>query len=420
MLTYPPVSSQKHILPVLMLLCGLLIVMSGCSLKEVYKQTKIIENVSYIKGNIKVTSDQEGPVIVRRFRDEKGIPVRESQVTASGTGDFMFSVFTGSHYIAAFIDVNKDGQYQPGEHGSFYGHPSKIDLASKQTVTLETIIIAGEFHELKAEFNPIDGKKAIWKNIGKVVTLDDPRFSPANYSMGLWKPFNFLDQAEGGLFFLQEYQDGKVPIIFVHGVMGGPTNWKSVIESLDNMHFQPWAIYYPSGVRLDMISNYLVEAVNRLQSKYGFSEYIIIAHSMGGLVTRSFVKKYVAHSSGNTKNLRLVMTVNSPMTGMPAAASGVKHSPIVVPSWRDVAPGSDFLRGINDWNWPREIPYHLVASYVDGKSSDGVAPLTSQTPLKLQSESIRMYVFNNDHVGTLNDKKFHTLLNRILAETFKK
>ena len=108
------------------------------------------------------------------------------------------------------------------------------------------------------------------------------------------------------------------------------------------------------------------------------------------------------------------MTINSPMAGMPAAASGIKHSPIVVPSWRDVEPGSEFLQVIHNWDWPKDIPYHLVVSFKDGESSDGVAPLQSQTPLKLQSESTRMYIFNNDHVGTLNDKKFIELFNKTI------
>ncbi len=114
------------------------------------------------------------------------------------------------------------------------------------------------------------------------------------------------------------------------------------------------------------------------------------------------------------------MTVNSPMAGMPAAASGVKHSPIVVPSWRDVEPNSAFLKGIHTWKWPQEIPYHLVFSYTTGESSDGVVSLQSQVPLKLQSESIRMYAFNNDHVGTLNDNNFLALFNRILKDNLGK
>jgi hypothetical protein len=253
-----------------------------------------------------------------------------------------------------------------------------------------------------------------------VTTLDDPRFIRDNYKMGLWRPFDFLDVAEGGLFFLQEYEQGKVPVLFIHGVLGGPTDWRTAIESLDRERFQPWVFFYPSGLRLDMISDYLVEAVSRLQNKYSFERFNVAAHSMGGLVTRSFIKKYVAHAPGNSSRLGLVMTVNSPMAGMGAAASGVKHSPIVVPSWRDVEPGSAFLQDIHAWNWPEGIPYHLVISYKDGKSGDGTVPLQSQVPLKLQSESTRMYVFNNDHVGTINDQDFLALFNGILKDNNEK
>jgi len=270
-----------------MVLCSLLFAVQGCSLKEIHEQTKVVENVGFIKGNIKLTSDQKGAVIVLRFRDEKGIPVLENQVIASEKGDFLFSVIPGRHYIAAFIDVNKDGRYQPVEHGNYHGTPSKIDVAPKQTVTLETITIAGKVPKPETEIKPIAKIRAVWENIGKVVALDDPRFSRDNYAMGLWRPFDFLDQAEGGLFFLQGYQQGKVPVLLVHGVNGGPTDWEKVIESLDKQLFQPWVFYYPSGLRLDIISDYLMEAVSRLHHKYGFTEFNVIAHSMGCLLYTS-------------------------------------------------------------------------------------------------------------------------------------
>jgi pimeloyl-ACP methyl ester carboxylesterase len=411
---------KRMMMPFLVVLCCLLYAPAGCSIKQIHDQTQLVENLGFIKGNIKLNSDQKGAVVVLRFRDEKGIPVLESQVIALEKGDFLFSVIPGTHYIAAFIDVNKDGRYQPEEHGNYHGIPSKINVAPKQTVTLETITIAGQVPKPETEIKPIAKIRAVWKNIGKVVALDDHRFSRDNYIMGLWRPFDFLDHAEGGLFFLQRYQQGKVPVLLVHGVNGGPTDWEKVIKSLDKQLFQPWVFYYPSGLRLDMISDYLVEAVSRLQNKYGFTEFYVIAHSMGGLVTRSFVKKYVEHAMENSKRLRLVMTVNSPMAGMSAATAGVKHSPIVVPSWRDVEPGSAFLQGIYDWNWPQNIPYHLVITYTTGESGDGVVSLQSQVPLKLQLESIRMYAFNNDHVGTLNDNNFLGLLNRILKDNIEK
>lgn len=135
---------------------------------------------------------------------------------------------------------------------------------------------------------------------------------------------------------------------------------------------------------------------------------------MGGLVARSFIKKYVAYNPTNIESLLLVMTINSPMNGMPAAASGVKHSPIVVPSWRDVEPGSEFLKDILSWDWPQSVPYYLVVSYMDDESGDGVAPLQSQSLLKLQEESTRTYIFNNNHVEILSDDNFLSLFNKIL------
>lgn len=401
----------------LMALPCLLFVVLGCSFQEIYKQTQIIENESYIRGNITLTSDQKGVLIAQLYRDEKGIPVLEELALASEKGDFLFIIDPGTYYIVVFIDINNDGLYQDQEeHGNFYGIPSKISVSPRQTVTLETITISGQIPTAGTQVETITKIKAVWKNIGMVTELNDPRFSRDYYALGLWKPIDFLEQAEGGLFFLQEYHSDKIPILLVHGVNGGPADWEKVIEGLDRQLFQPWVFYYPSGLRLETISEYLVEAVSRLQNKYGFKEFYVISHSMGGLVTRSFVKKYIEHNPANSRRLGLVMTVNSPMAGMPAAASGVKHSPIVVPSWRDVEPGSAFLKDVHAWNWPQEIPYHLVFSYISTESGDGVVALQSQVPLKLQSESIRMYAFNNNHSGTLSDDNFVDLLNKILID----
>jgi hypothetical protein len=133
-------------------------------------------------------------------------------------------------------------------------------------------------------------------------------------------------------------------------------------------------------------------------------------------VTKLIREVESAYSPENAEKLGLVMTINIPMNGMPAAASGVEHSPIVVPSWRDVAPGSQFLKDLQDWEWPQVIPDHLVVSYSDGESGDGVVPLQSQSLLKLQAESTRMYIFNNSHVGTLNDSNFLSVFNKVLED----
>lgn len=54
-------------------------------------------------------------------------------------------------------------------------------------------------------------------------------------------------------------------------------------------------------------------------------------------MTRSYVKKAFEEFPLQAENMSLVVTVNSPMGGMPSATSGVELSPIVVPAWRDPA-----------------------------------------------------------------------------------
>lgn len=167
-----------------------------------------------------------------------------------------------------------------------------------------------------------------------------------------------------------------------------------------------------------MVVDYLVKAINTLYSRHQFKELYVVAHSMGGSVSRSFIMKH--YQNKHPAKIKLFITVNSPMRGMPSAKSGVAYSPIVVPAWRDVASESEFIKNLSAGHWPKEIPYHLVFSYETGEGSDGVVPLESQIPLRLQSESTRIYGFNSSHADLLHEDQFITLLNKILIDTVTK
>jgi pimeloyl-ACP methyl ester carboxylesterase len=389
---------------------------AGCGLQEIKRQTTAADDIGVIKGKIEVKSDQKGPIIVYGFADSGGILTRKYHLTASDNGNYRFSAEPGMYAVAAFIDVNGDGNFQRGlEHGNFNTDPLTFNLEVDQTVEAKTIVISGDPPLPPADEEIRIEERKVITNIGVVISLDDPVFVRENYNMGMWKPIDFLDHVGGGLFFLQEYDENKIPVLFVHGIAGGPTDLQALIESMDQERFQPWILYYPSGLRLDMISDYMLKAVAGVQDKHGFNQMILVAHSMGGLVTRSFVKKYVDKFPERTDNLRMVMTINSPLGGMHSATGGVNHSPIIVPSWRDVADNSEFLSDLHAWVWPQDIPYYLVFSYKPGKDDDGVVGLNSQLPLKLQSEATRMFGFNNTHVGTVHDEAFIALFNEMLS-----
>jgi pimeloyl-ACP methyl ester carboxylesterase len=247
---------------------------------------------------------------------------------------------------------------------------------------------------------------------GEITSLDDPKFSREIGSLGLWKPISFLDQVGIGLYMLSTPQADRIPVIFIHGAGGTPLEFAELAKSLDSQKFQPWVLHYPSGLRLDIVSDYLVKSINQLESLYAFDNFYLIAHSMGGLVMRSSVKKYT--ESEHQPVIGLTMTINSPMDGMASAEFGAKSSPIVIPSWRDIAQNSEFLRIIRDWPWPQEIPYHLVFSYQRGDSDDGVVDLQSQIPRSLQAEAVRLYGFNAGHATILTNPIFIQAFQNIL------
>jgi pimeloyl-ACP methyl ester carboxylesterase len=205
-----------------------------------------------------------------------------------------------------------------------------------------------------------------------------------------------------------------MPVVFVHGIFGSALEFKDVVASLDRSRYQPWVMQYPSGAPLDVVSDYLADALSQLNVKYGFKEIVVVAHSMGGLVTRSFVMKHEARRS--RYRLAKVFTINSPLYGMDSAASGVKSSPIVVPVWRDVAAGSEFVARLHAWHWPVDVPYFLIFSYMPGEEGDGVVPLRSQLSNSLQEEATVIRGVQAQHAEILHDAYFIQLFNEMLAK----
>ena len=402
----------------LLVVTAFILNISACNLIDIKQDANKVDSAGIIKGKIKLQTDQSGEIIVNRYHMQNKAYISDNFSRANFLGKYQFDSYPGSYFIYAFVDNNNDGLYQENEHSNFYsnepGIPAPVLLSPGESVTVPDIIISGKLPALNIEVNKKHHLYKIISNIGRVISLDDPMFKQSNYSMGMWKPLHFLEQVGGGLFLLQPYQNNKIPVIFVHGINGGPLDWKEAIEGLNDEFFQPWILYYPSGVRLDIISDYMVQALLHLQDKYSFDRVFIAAHSMGGLVARSSVKKYLQQYPEMADSLDLLITVNSPLKGMKSAELGVNNSPIVLPVWRDLSPDSKFLHDLNSWSLPENLPYHLVFSFKTDSTGDGVVPLQSQLPFKVQQSAVKLYGFNNTHVGTLKDKVFLNLFTSIL------
>ena len=292
---------------------------------------------------------------------------------------------------------------------SWNARATTIELPAGAEVVNETLVIKGPIEGVDER----GGLNKAQRNTGRIASLDEPMFSRESAKMGLWRPVHFVEQYGGGLMLLQTFEPDKVPVVFVHGISGSARSFDKVIEALNKDEFQPWVLQYPSGIRLDAVSEYLRQALDKLYVQYKFPRIMIVAHSVGGLMTRSFMMKYVEGKS--SYRIVLGVTINSPLLGMESAAVGVKSSPIVLPVWRDIASNGEYVQRVTAWQWPRSIPYHLIYSCLPGEASDGVVPLSSQLSLSLQDQAVRIHGFQGEHTAVLADPKFIEGLVAILS-----
>ncbi|WP_370980096.1 lipase family alpha/beta hydrolase [Agaribacterium sp. ZY112] len=393
------------------------LLLSACSLLEINKQAELIDGAGRIHGQVENKQSDQGPIYAILFTmNEHEIVERQTQLLDEG-GSFHMDMLPGEYHLGAFVDTNNDGEYQQGEPGTYIGidenKVSTITVQKNAQLTAPTLIIRGPIKPIKTEQRKIAEERS-YDNIGRKTGLDNPIFSRDYAEMGLWRPTDFAAKGAVGLYTFSDYSENKTPIVFVHGINGTPLDWKPTIEKLDTENYQAWALYYPSGMPLDIVSDYLYNALNIMQERHNYKQLYIFAHSMGGLVTRSLIKKNSAKPA--PLPVEFVLTLNSPLHGMPSAGKGVKYSPIVVPSWRDVAAGSDFIVDLHQWSWPKDLNYTLVFSWQKGRGDDGVVALESQLTTKLQQEARQIHGLNASHAGALSTPEFLELVDRKLID----
>lgn len=106
---------------------------------------------------------------------------------------------------------------------------------------------------------------------------------------------------ETGIYFVTPYDPDKIPVLFVHGLVSSPDAFKNVINELVpepwfRENYQIWLYNYPTGnpwiYSSMMFREKLREATAYARSKgpeTNLNRMVVVAHSMGGLVTRSSV-----------------------------------------------------------------------------------------------------------------------------------
>lgn len=409
--------------PVLALAAG------GCSMFRLHENVRAIEQAVPVSGRVTFAGGQTSarPVIVALFRekpDANGKRLEMYKVMYQG-GEFTFLRPPGNYYLLAFEDRNENFIFDADEPVGWYGAPTLIQArAGARYENLQLVLRPApaarrELPQLYAPDIPRLAMETDDHKIGVVMPLDSPQFAEETGRLGMWEPVRFVHEYGGGIFFLQPYEEGKIPVLFVHGVGGYPQSFRALIANLDRTKFQPWVMQYPSGVRLPLVTEAFEKALIELQVRHRFPRLFLVAHSMGGLVTRGAIARLEDDHAADM--IGLFVTISTPWNGNTAAAAGVEHSPVVMPCWYDMATGSPFLRELRATSLPAGMPYHLLFGYKSGgivrESSDGTIALASMLPRDEQEAAVRVEGFDETHVSILDAPAVSAALNRILADT---
>ena len=109
----------------------------------------------------------------------------------------------------------------------------------------------------------------------------------------LLRPEKYASTA--ALVQLQQFDQTRTPVIFVHGLQDTPVGWAPMINTLRDdpwirEHYQFWVFSYPSGYPYPYSASVLREDLDGIARKFpNHNRVILIGHSMGGMVSRLMV-----------------------------------------------------------------------------------------------------------------------------------
>ena len=120
--------------------------------------------------------------------------------------------------------------------------------------------------------------------------------SPRQYLEGFLTPLDA--EVKPKLLMVEPYQRGKIPVVFIHGLLSDPITWIDVANELRAQpdvyrQFQFWGFRYPTGGALlesaaDLREKLLVarDLCDPGHEDPAMGQMVLVGHSMGGLVAR--------------------------------------------------------------------------------------------------------------------------------------
>ncbi len=117
--------------------------------------------------------------------------------------------------------------------------------------------------------------------------------------LGVFFPSEY--NGKTGIFMLDPYQPGKIPVVLVHGLMSSPLGWANAMNELRGdpelrKRFQFWMFFYSTGNPILSSGARLRQALQTVHEEFdpndedpAFDHMLVVGHSMGGLLSRLMI-----------------------------------------------------------------------------------------------------------------------------------
>ncbi len=407
----------------------------GCGLRALRQEERAHRSLATLGGTVRTAHASSHPLVVILARlGEQGALEIAGSYAVFGPGSWVFRVRPGRYALGAFEDVSEDLVFRnepailPAEGLAYQLDPGDVVSDVELIIPPEPPVSGRDPFDVLAALEavrarPPDEQVAVTLDlisaIGEVAGLADQRFDRRYAVLGVTQPNEFVNRVRPGIYLLEPYDPDRTPVLFVHGMRGSPRDFEALVAGLDRERFQPWVLYYPSGARLTRISQWAAAKLLKLQLRLRFERLCVVAHSMGGLIARALILDYNERTRDG--DVALFVSISTPWGGDRTAGLGVRLTPesrATWAAWRDLAPNSEFLRGLflttsSGQEAPRRLPpgvaYHLVFGH-----PDAVVPPESALWL-VQHEEAPVRRFPAGHVEILESPETIAWVNQLLA-----
>jgi pimeloyl-ACP methyl ester carboxylesterase len=176
-------------------------------------------------------------------------------------------------------------------------------------------LIGGLWREGPATLTLVDSFGHKYQSIGdRTITLACDRTTPlaallAGRRLAMLEWTGLFDSRfnqqglDTALYMSRPYQPGKIPVIFVHGLVSSPRAWVKTINELENTplidsRYQFWVFLYPTGLPIPSSARRLRESLERVRnvvdpmhSDPALDRTVLVGHSMGGVLSKMMAQK---------------------------------------------------------------------------------------------------------------------------------